>query len=133
MLTTTRGFWKIFFLSIITLGFYGLYYIYRLAKDVNLTCAEDGKNDVGGLGFFILMSIISFGYYAFYWNYRVCDRMAELIIKNGGQPRITGGGWLLWTILGSFILIGPLVAQVKQIHQWNDVNKIYNDKHPELA
>lgn len=45
-LKTTRGFWKVFFLSIITLGIYDLYYIYKIAKEVNLTCCECGK-DVG--------------------------------------------------------------------------------------
>jgi len=128
MLKTNRGFWKVFFLSIITFGIYELYYIHCMAKEVNLTCAEDGNKDVGGLAFYFFMSIITFGMYSLYWNYKVCDRMAALVLRNGGQPRLTGGGWLLWSILGSMIIVGPLVAMVKQIHLWNDANEIYNSK-----
>jgi len=131
MLKTNRGFWKTFFLSIITFGFYQLYYIYRLAKEVNLTCAEDHQN-VGGLAFFIFMSIITFGIYGLYWNYKVCDRMSGLVMRNGGRPRITGEGWLLWSLLGALIIVGPLVAMVKQIHLWNDANDIYNRRQARI-
>lgn len=132
MLKTSRGFWKCFLLSFITLGIYGLYYIYKLAQEVNLTCSKYGK-DVGGLGFFFLMSIITLGIYSLYWNYRVCEKMSDCVKESGGKPRITGGSWLLWEIVGAIIIVGPIVANVKQIHIWNDVNAIYNQRHPELA
>lgn len=79
------------------------------------------------------MSIITMGLYSLYWNYKVCDKMATLVIQQGGQPRITGGGWLLWTILGSIILVGPFIAIAKQIHLWNDANEIYNKKQGQVT
>ena len=53
------------------------------------------------------------------------------VVRSAGQtPRLTGGGWLLWTIFGSLLFgIGPLVALVKEIHLWNDANKVYNQRH----
>ena len=38
-----RGLAGLIVLSIITFGIYGLYWIYRLAKDVNAMCEGDGK------------------------------------------------------------------------------------------
>lgn len=126
MLKTNRGFWKYFFLTIITLGIYELHYIYKLAREANLV----GKDkEVGGLAYFILMSFVTIGIYPFYWNYRVCNKLADNVRANGGAPRIDGTGWLLWSLLGTLILVGPLVAFVKQIHLWNDSNMLYNRMH----
>jgi hypothetical protein len=46
-------------LSIITLGIYGLYWIHKLAKDVNAICAGDGKK-TGGLLKCLLLGLITF-------------------------------------------------------------------------
>ena len=124
MLKTSRGFWKYFFLTIITFGIYGLYMTHQMAKEANL--ADKQSKDVGGLLFYILMSCLTFGFYTLYWNYKVCEKFGNSVRANGGTPRLTGGGWLLWTILGAMIVIGPLVALVKQIHLWNDSNAAYN-------
>jgi hypothetical protein len=42
--------------------------------------------------------------------------------------------YLLWLILGSFIGIGPLIAQYLFLHTWNDVNEIHNKElaHPQV-
>ena len=128
MLKTTRGFWKLFFLSLITLGIYSFYFIYKLAQEANLV-DEQGK-PVGGLLAYILLSLITCGIYAYYWNYRVTEKLADVVRSAGQTPRLTGGGWLLWTIFGSLLFgIGPLVALVKEIHLWNDANKVYNQRH----
>ena len=125
MLKTNRGFWKYFFLSIITLGIYDFIFIHKMAEEANIVDVNGKK--VGGLLAVIFLSAITLGIYAFYWNYRVCEKFANVVRSAGGNPRITGGGWLMWTIFGSFIVIGPLVAFVKQIHLWNDANAIYNN------
>ena len=90
-----------------------------------MTCKDIGK-DVGGLGYYILFTILTLGIYSLYWNYRICEKMSDYMKKRDKTPRITGGAWLLWTIVGAVIIVGPLVALVKQIHSWNDVNEIYN-------
>ena len=52
MLKTSRGLIKYILLTLITLGIYNLYVIYRAAKDANLADTQDKK--VGGLIFYII-------------------------------------------------------------------------------
>ena len=127
MLKTNRGFWKAFFFSLITFGIYDLYLIHKMAQEANLV-DEKGRK-VGGLIFFIIFSTLTAGIYTLYWNYKVCEKFADNVRSAGQTPRLTGGGWLLWTIVGAAIAIGPLVAFVKQLHLWNDSNAIYNSRH----
>ena len=126
MLKTNRGFIKFFLLSLITLGIYELFFIHDMAKEANIV-DEKGKK-VGGLIALILLSAITLGIYAFIWNYRVCEKFAASVRESGNEPKFDGGKWLLWTLVGSFIAIGPLVAMVKQIHLWNDANAAYNSR-----
>ena len=128
MLKTTRGFWKWFFLSLVTLGIYDFYFIHKMAKEANL--ADPNGKKVGGLVFYIFITLITFGIYSFYWNYKVCEKFGANVRSAGQTPRITGGAWLLWEIFGALIIVGPIVALVKQIHLWNDSNKIYNSRLP---
>ncbi len=124
MLKTNRGFWKLFFLSLITLGIYSLFFIHNMAKEAN-TVDANGKN-VGGLLAYILLSTITLGIYGLVWNYKVCEKFANSIVRRGGQPNFDGGKWILWMIVGALIIVGPLVALVKQIHLWNEANAAYN-------
>ena len=127
MLKTNRGFWKVFFLDLITLGIYELYLIHKMAQEANLVDMKGRK--VGGLIFFIIFSALTAGIYCLYWNYKVCEKFANNVRSAGQTPRLTGGTWILWTILGSFIIIGPLVAFVKQLHLWNDSNAVFNSRN----
>ena len=64
------------------------------------------------------------------WNFRVCNKFAQAVKSAGQTPCITGGGWLCWTLIGWLLFgLGPLIAFVKQVHSWNDANKIYNGRH----
>ena len=127
MLKTNRGFLKLLLFSFITLGIYSYYFIHKMAKEANLD--DESTRRVGGLIAYILLSMITLGIYSWIWNYRVCEKFANAVRRGGKSPRIIGSGWLLWTLLGSLIVIGPLVALVKEIHSWNDANAVYNAEH----
>ena len=57
-----RGLLSYILLSIITCGIYSYYFIYKIAKDVNVACDGDGQN-TSGLAAFILLSMITCGIY----------------------------------------------------------------------
>ena len=124
MLKTNRGFWKVFFLTLITFGIYSWYMIHKMSQEANLV-DPNGKK-VGGLVAFILLSLITFGIYALYWNYKVCNKFAANVRTGGTEPKFDGSKYLLWALLGSLIIVGPIVAFVKELHLWNDSNKVYN-------
>ena len=126
MLKTNRGVIKIILLSIITFGIYGLYVTHMMAKEANLVDTNGKK--IGGLLAFIFLSAITLGIYGIYWFYKVTEKFGNSVRASGGTPRITGGGFLLWALVGSLIVIGPLVAYVKLVHLWNDANAAYNSR-----
>ena len=127
MLKTSRGLIKYILLTLITLGIYNLYVIYRAAKDANLADTQDKK--VGGLIFYIIFTILTLGIYSFYWYYRVTEKFANVIESANEKPSITGGAFLLWDIFGAIIIVGPFIAMYKFIKNWNRSNAIYNSRH----
>lgn len=124
-LKTNRGLFKFIVFSILTLGIYGLYIIHAAAKETDETCKEDGKN-TKGLLLYILFSILTLGIYGLVWSYNIIERWGSFIRKRGQTPRVSGGTYLLWLIVGAAIGIGPLVAQYLYLHAWNDVNELHN-------
>lgn len=115
----------IILLSIITLGIYGLFFIHGLAKDTNTACAKDGRNTIGLL-LYIVLSIVTGGIFSIIWMFLIIDRWNNYLEKNNTPKRITGVGYILWSTIGCFIVIGPLVAFFKTVHTMNDVAAAYN-------
>ena len=124
-----RGLVSLILLSIITLGIYGLYWIYSLARDVNLICAGDGKK-TSGLLKYLLLGIITFGIYDLIWIYMLGDRLQDNGPKYNLNIKESGGTILLWYILGSFIIVGPFIALYIIIKNTNALADEYNKKMP---
>ena len=128
ILPTTRGVIKYILLSLITFGIYPLYLLHAMAKETNITCAEDGKK-TKGLLLFILFSAITFGIYAIVWWYNLANRLDKNLYANGKPSAIDGVGYLLWNIFGSLLFgLGPIIALHKLFKNLNNVNTIYNLK-----
>ncbi|MCK9255679.1 MAG: DUF4234 domain-containing protein [Bacteroidales bacterium] len=126
-LATNRGFWKTFFLSLITFGIYNLYLMHSMAKETNLVCKEDGKHTKGVIAL-ILLTPITLGIYGLVWRFKIIDRRARFLIKNN-QPEVLSSSTYLLTVflLGNITLgIMHLVVFCKFLYQQNAVNKFYN-------
>ena len=122
-----RNWFLVLLLTIITFGIYMLYLIHVMAKDTNEACKEDGNN-TWGLGLYLLLSIFTFGIGPIIWQCMIISRWENYAGKNGEIPKCTIISYLLWYILGSFIIIGPIIAFVKFIKGFNQTCKIYNSK-----
>lgn len=156
VLPTNRKVWKIWLLSFLTLGIYGVVVMFAMAKETNISCAEDGKHTRGFWGA-IFLSIITLGIYGFVWYYKWANREFEYLNRNRNQGGILSGGGLVFLMLITFILTFALqyastlyqytdsgdlalivmilyVAQIiwgifvmsRYVKQHNTVNKIYN-------
>jgi hypothetical protein len=115
----------------ITFGIYGLWRIYVLARDINLMCAGDGKKTWGLIAYFFL-GIITFGIYDLIWLYMVGDRLCDNAKRYNLTFREGGGTVLLWFLLGSFIVVGPLVAMYIIFKNTNALADEYN-KNPDAV
>ncbi|MDR1106813.1 MAG: DUF4234 domain-containing protein [Treponema sp.] len=127
-----RGLAGLILLSIITFGIYSLYWIHKLAKDVNSICEGDGKKTGGFLKYFFL-GIITFGIYDLVWLFMLGDRLQDNAQRYGLAFKESGGTVLLWYILGSFIIVGPFIAFYIIIKNVNALADEYNKKNTAAA
>lgn len=127
--TKRRALWAIL-LNIITLGFYSLYLVHAFAKETNIACEPDGKKTDGLLKYFLL-SLVTLGIYGIVWTALLIDRRGKFCIQNGVPNRVSIAFYILSIFFAGFTLgIMPLMFIYKNVHQQNDVNKIYNSYNP---
>ena len=94
-LKTNRGVIKLIFLSIITLGIYSLFFIRKLAKDLNTVCDGDGKHN-GGLIKYLLFSVITFGIYGIIWWCKAAGRISAYGKRNNVDTSTSVGSLIVW-------------------------------------
>jgi hypothetical protein len=111
----------------ITFGIYGLWRIYVLARDLNLMCEGDGKK-TRGLLVLIFLGLITFGIYDLVWLYMVGDRLHDNAKRYNLSFNEGGGTILLWFLLGSLIVVGPLIAMHIIFKNTNALADEYNKK-----
>lgn len=112
-------------LSIITFGIYELYWIYKLAQDMNAICYGDGRH-TGGLLKFVLLGLITFGIYPIVWWYMLADRLQFNAPRYNLYFKESGAIVLLWLVLGSLIIVGPFIALYIIIQNTNALAEKYN-------
>ncbi len=128
-LQTDRNLITYIVLTIITLGIYGYYFIYKMAQDVNVACGGDGQ-ETAGLAAFILLSIVTCGIYSWYWYYKLGNRLADNAPRYGMTFQENGSTILMWLIIGSLICgIGAFIAMNILIKNTNSICAAYNHSH----
>ncbi|MCI8804046.1 MAG: DUF4234 domain-containing protein [Oscillibacter sp.] len=116
-------------LNFITCGIYGLYFIYALARDVNVVCAGDGRNTAGLLKL-VLFSFLTCGLYGIFWYYSLGNRLAYNAPRYGLNFQENGTTILLWYLVGLLLCgLGPLVALYIIIKNTNALCGAYNYSH----
>ena len=129
LLRTDRSLLMYILLSIITCGIYSYYYIYKIAKDVNVACEGDGEV-TGGLAAFIIFSFLTCGIYSFYWQYKIGNRIQMNGSRYGLNIVENGTSILLWDIFGILLCgIGPFIAMHIIIKNVNMICAAYNRTH----
>lgn len=114
-------------LSIVTCGIYGYYFLYTIARDVNIVCQGDGK-ETSGLLVFILLSFVTCGIYAWIWYYNIGNRMAENAPRYGLNFQENGTTLIMWLLFGSLLCgIGQFVAMYIVIKNMNALAHAYNN------
>ena len=113
-------------LNIITCGIYGWYFIYKLAEDVNIMCADDGQK-TSGLLTFVLLNFVTCGFYAYYWYYQLGNRLQMNAAKYDIVVMENGTTILVWCLVGLLVCgIGPYVAMHLIIKNTNNMAAAYN-------
>ena len=109
-LNTHRGLLKFILLGIITFGIYPLVFFSGISEDINLVASRfDGKKTMHFCLLFFLVGPITFGIADIVWFHNLSSRMGNELTRRGIPYSFGAVDYWLWNVLGSLILIGPLV------------------------
>lgn len=123
---TDRGVIGWLLLSIVTCGIYPYYFLYCLARDINVMCQDDGDS-TPGLAEFILLSFVTCGFYALYWYYKIGNRLQANAPRYGLMFQENGTTVLMWQIVGALLCgLGPIFAMNIIIKNTNAMATAYN-------
>lgn len=129
MIKTDRSLVMYILLSLITCGIYPLYFIYKIADDVNTMCEGDGEKTSGLLMYFLL-TIVTCGFYPLYWYYKIGNRIQKNGPRYGVAIQENGTTILLWQIVGALLCgLGPLIAMHILMKITNQLAMAYNVKN----
>lgn len=126
MINTNRSLITYILLTIVTCGIYGYYFLYCMARDMNIMCEGDGEQ-TAGLAVFILLSIVTCGIYSWIWYYKLGNRLATNAPRYGLTFQENGTTIIMWLLIGSLVCgIGPFVAMHILIKNTNTLAAAYN-------
>lgn len=97
------------FLGVITIGIYPLVTFCKISKEIDMICEGDGRSTMFYLWAWLL-GIVTLGIFPLVWYYKAMDRLCDNGYRYAIKVKHSGGDFLLWTLLGAFIAVGPIVA-----------------------
>ena len=126
-LKTNKGLLKTILLSIITFGIYPLVVMSTVSNDINVVASRyDGKKTMHYCLLIFVVAPLTFGIAGIVWFHNISSRIgAELKRRDVGYSFGAADYWL-WNVLGSLIIIGPLVYMHKLFKAVNKMNAHYN-------
>lgn len=126
-LATDRSLVMYILLTVVTCGIYGFYFLYCLARDVNVACNGDGET-TPGLAQLIIFSLLTCGIYSYYWYYKLGNRLAANAPRYGMSFEENGTTVIIWCLLGYVICgIGSWIAMHILIKNTNAICGAYNN------
>ncbi len=126
-LPTTRSWVRLFFLSIITFGIYGLVWWTKFTNDVNTICdPHDGKHSTHYLLMTFIITGLTLGIGALVWEHNLCKRLGNELQLRGIDYSFGAGTFWGWNVLGSLIFVGPFIFMHKLVKSMNLVCENYN-------
>ena len=126
-LKTNRGLLKFILLSLITFGIYGIVLFSSISTDINIIAGRyDGKKTMHYCLLVFLVGWLTAGIAFFVWYHRISARIGAELTRRGVYYRFGAGTYWLWGVLGTFILVGPLVYCHKLFKAMNMLSLHYN-------
>lgn len=126
-LKTNKGLLKTILLSVITLGIYPLVVMSAVSNDINIVASRyDGKRTMHFCLLAFIVFPITMGIGGIVWYHRISDRIGNELKRRGVNYSFSAADYWLWSVLGSLIVIGPLVYMHKLFKAVNLMNAHYN-------
>lgn len=87
---------------------------------------RDGKRTMHYCLMFFIAGWLTFGIGWLVWNHRLSARIGTEQAARHLPVTVTAATYWLWSILGTLIIVGPLVYTYKILHAMNDLSADYN-------
>ena len=117
---------KTFLLSFLTFGIYGIIVWVRLVDNINTLASPYDRKETMHYLLACLLSFVTFGIYAFIWSHQLCDRIGDELYRRRINYKVDNSTFWLWCVLGSFIIVGPLIYVDKVFTAVNMLSQHYN-------
>ena len=128
-LRTERGLAKYFLLGLITFGIYPLVVESHISEELNLVVSPyDGKRTMHFCLIVFIFSWLTLYIAPIVWYHRTSARMGDELVRRRIDYSFGAADFWLWNVLGSFILVGPLIYIYKRMKAMNLINADYNEK-----
>ena len=126
-LKTNRNVLTYMLLSILTLGIYSIVFFIPFSFDLDrIQPKRDGGKTMNYLLAYLL-SLFTFALVIHIWHYQIASRVEEALTKRRIEYRFGTSDFWKWNILGSFILIGPIIYYYKLFKAMNLLCESYNE------
>lgn len=126
-LNTRRGLLKCVLLSIVTFGIYPLVMMSGISSDINITASRyDGKKTMHYCLLTFIFSWLTLGIAPIVWYHRISARIGHELARRGIAYNFSAADYWLWSVLGSFIVVGPFIYIHKLCVAMNLINAHYN-------
>lgn len=108
-------------LTIVTCGFYGIYWLYCIIRDINVI---SGDPDSMSPAIVLLLSFVTCGIYFFYWVYKVGIMLDQ---KDAAMGKLSDNRPLIYLLLSIFGLSIVTIALLQDtINQYADNFNSFN-------
>lgn len=105
---TNRSLGKVFWLSMITFGIYGIWFYSTVGEDINRINTQK-KNLMHYCLVFFLLQEITGGIMTLIWFHQLSETVGEELRIRGIDFDFGPNTFWLWNVLGSMIIVGPFI------------------------
>ena len=129
LLPINRGLASFFFLSIITLGIYGIVVLAKISSEINTVATRyDGRKTTNYLWIIFLWSWLTGGIVPLVWFHCLSNRIGNELQRRQIPYSFGASDYWLWCVLGACVGFLPLVYTHKLLSAMNLLNADYNQK-----
>lgn len=125
-LPTERAWWKMLLLGLVTFGIYPIVIYSKIITELNIAASRyDGERTTSFFGMCYLAPV-TLGIYPIVWYHTLSDRVGAEVRRRGYDYKFSSSTYWLWAVLGSLILVGPMVYVHKLLTCMNIINDDFN-------
>ncbi len=126
-LKTNRSIIVTFLLSIITFCIYAIVVYCGISNDLNVIASRyDGRRTMNFALLMFVVGPLTLGIGYIVWNHKICNRIGFELQRRNIDYSISASTYWLWSMLGSLIIIGPIVYVYKLFKAMNLLCEHYN-------